>query len=86
MYNWNTDTTQLKKDPEKYTIWKLEQMINYGSDGEKIDSKELKRLWSQIQDKLDPYKKRALEYLLWGKLYSLPNNLTFWRLPRASHK
>src|SRR5260221_402194 len=36
MYNWNTDITQLKKDPEQYAIWKLEQLINYGLDGEKI--------------------------------------------------
>lgn len=27
MYNWNTDTTQLEKNPEKYVIWKLEQLI-----------------------------------------------------------
>jgi len=86
MYNWNTDITKLKQHPEKYEIWKLEQLINYGLDGEKLDRKKLKHFWFQIQDKLDPYKKRALEYLLWGKLYSLPNNLTFWNLPKANHK
>ena len=37
MYNWNTDTKELEKNPEEYTIWKLEQLINYGLDGEKLN-------------------------------------------------
>ncbi len=49
MYNWNTNTTILKKHPEKYTIWKLEQLINYGLDGEKIDKKELLKYWGKIR-------------------------------------
>ena len=86
MYNWNTYTTQLKKNPEKYTVWKLEQLINYGLDGEKLDRKDIKRFWPQIKDRIDPYKKRALEFLLWGKLYLLPNNLTFWNASKTSHR
>ena len=86
MYNWSTDTTALKKNPEKYAIWKLEQLINYGLDGEKLDRKEVKRVWPKIKEKLDPYKKRAMEYLLWGKLYSLPNNLNFWNVSKKNHK
>ena len=35
MYNWNTDTTTLRKNPEKYQIWRLEQLINFGLNGEK---------------------------------------------------
>ena len=78
MYNWNINTTGLKKDPQKYVLWKLKQQINYGLDGEKLDKAEVKKMWSQIKDEIDPYKKRALEYLLWGNLYSLPNNLNFY--------
>lgn len=65
MYNWNTDTTQLKKNPEKYTVWKLEQLINYGLDGEKIDKKELVKHWDKLR--IDVQKREALAYLLWQK-------------------
>ena len=81
MYNWSTDEKKLKKEnPRGYKIWRLEQLINYGLDGEKLDREEVKKAWSKIKDNIDPYKKRLLEYLLWGKLYLLPNNLTFWNL------
>ena len=38
MYNWSVDEKAMKKaDPEKYEIWRLEQMVNYGTEGEKLD-------------------------------------------------
>ena len=86
MYNWSTDIKKLKKNPKKYTIWKLEQMINYNLDEERLDRKEVKEMWDDIKDNLDPYKKRAIEYLLWGKLYSLPNNLNFWNVSQRLSK
>jgi hypothetical protein len=86
MRNWSVDVKKLKKYPEKHTLWRLEQLINYGLDEEKLDKKEVKRLWPKIEDNLDPYKKRFLEYLLWGKLYSLPNNLTFWNLSKKNNR
>ena len=82
MINWSTDEKTFKKKyPKEYKLWRLTQRINYGLDGEKLDEKELKKAWPKIKDHLDPYKKRAIEYLLWEKLYSLPNNLTFYNLP-----
>lgn len=79
MYNWSVNEERFKKaDPEKYRLWRLEQMINYGTDGEKLDEEEVKRAWLKIKDRLDPYKARLIEFMLWGKRYSLPNNLTFW--------
>jgi len=81
MYNWSVDEERFKKeDPKGYKLWRLTQLINYGLDGEKLDRKEVKKAWPKIKDRLDPYAKRAVEYLLWGKAYSLPNNLTFWNL------
>jgi len=81
MYNWSVDEKRFKKeDPKGYKIWRIVQLINYGLDGEKLSEKEVKKLWPKIKDQLDPYAKRAIEFLLWGKLYSLPNNLTFWNL------
>lgn len=83
MYNWSSDEEKFKKEaPEEYKLWRLTQLINYGLDGEKLDREEVKKAWPKIKDRLDPYKKRLLEYLLWKRLYSLPNNLTFWNLPQ----
>ena len=65
MYNWSTDTKELKKYPEKYSIWKLEQLINFGLDKERLDSKLVKKYWDKLQ--IDPKKKEALAFLLWQK-------------------
>ena len=87
MINWSIDEKKFKNEnPEEYRLWRLTQLINYGLDGEKLDREEVKKAWPSIKDELDPYKKRALEYLIWEKLYSLPNNLTFWSLSKANPK
>lgn len=65
MYNWSTDTKKLKKNKEKYTIWKLEQLVNFGLNGKKISEKELRKYWSRLE--LDPMKKKYLLTLLHAK-------------------
>jgi hypothetical protein len=65
MYNWNTDTTQLKKDTEEYIIWKLEQLINYGLDGEKLERNLLIKFWDRLQ--IDKNKRDTLAFLLWKR-------------------
>lgn len=62
MYNWSTDTKTLKKDPAKYVVWKLEQLINFGLNGQKLDLKVVKKHWSKLS--LDPKRKRVLEMWL----------------------
>ncbi len=62
MRNWSTNLEQLKKQPEKYAIWRLEQLINCGLGEEKINEKELRKYWSKLQ--LDPSKKTFLSFLL----------------------
>ena len=62
MYNWSTNEEELLKDPEKYAIWKLEQMVNFGLGGEKIDKNELKKYWLKIN--IDSSKRKFLELLL----------------------
>jgi len=87
MYNWSVDEKKFKREnPREYKIWRMEQLINYGLDGEKLEPREIKKNWSQLADKLDPYKKRLIEFLLWGKLYSLPDNLTFWNWSARTKK
>lgn len=58
MKNWSTDTTELEKDPEKFSIWRLEQLINFGLDDEKIDLNELRKYWDVIH--IDPYARKFL--------------------------
>ncbi len=62
MKNWSVDETELKKNPEQYTAWRLEQLIKFGLDGEKIDKAQLKKYWSTID--IDPAKRRFLQLLL----------------------
>lgn len=62
MYNWTVDEKKLGKNIEKYAIWKLEQLVNFGLNGEKIKKKELKKYWSKLQ--IDPARKNFLQLLL----------------------
>lgn len=65
MYNWSVDEKQLKKYPEKYKIWKLEQMINWGLGGEKLDEASLRQYWKKLF--MDKPTKDYLEFLLWPR-------------------
>jgi len=62
MYNWSTDTTKLKENPEKYGIWRLEQLINFGLGGEKLSRTEINKYWNKLD--LDPKRKNVLEFWL----------------------
>ena len=64
MYNWSTDENHLKKNSEQYTIWKLEQIVNFGLNGEKIVETDLRRYWNRLT--LDPSRQKFLEQLLHG--------------------
>ena len=67
MYNWSVDEKYLKKFPKKYKLWKLEQMLSYGLDGEKLDKEEVIANWDYLKKRLDPKRKDFIEYLLWPK-------------------
>ncbi len=58
MRNWSIDIKKLKKDKEKYAIWKLEQMVNFGLGKNKIKKSELKKYWNIIN--IDPLKRKFL--------------------------
>lgn len=64
MKNWSTDTDELKKDPERYAIWRLEQMVNFGlGGGEKINEKELRLYFNRLIIE-DPARRTLFELLL----------------------
>ena len=62
MFNWSVDTNNLSKYPQKYAIWKLEQSINYGLNGQKLNLPELKKYFNKLT--IDPQKKKYLIFLL----------------------
>lgn len=62
MKNWSTDVKELSKYPVKYQIFKLESMINFGTDGEKLDGSLLEKMLPILS--IDPLKKRYLQMLL----------------------
>ena len=62
MNNWSTDTKKLSKYPEKYAIWKLEQLINFGLNGQKLNFVELRKYFSKLN--IDPQKRKYLQSLL----------------------
>lgn len=84
MINWNTNEEKFKKEyPQEYKLWRLTQLINYGLDGEKLSRSQLKRVWPQIKDNLDPDKKKVLEFFLWRKPWQKepglnPDRSSFW--------
>jgi len=67
MYNWSTDERQLAKNKEKHAIWQLEQMVNFGLGGKKLERSKLKKHFNQME--IDPSRKKFLSFLLYG-----PNN------------
>lgn len=64
---WDYDINKLKKTKSGRLLI-LERQINYGiypSDKEKIDLKEVKKHWEELN--LDPDRKRLFKLLIWGK-------------------
>ena len=62
MKNWSINEKELKKNPAKYRLWKLEQQINFGTDGKKLPLKFIKKNIDIL--KIDPLKKLYLKFLL----------------------
>ncbi len=62
MKHWSVDTTELQKDKRKFSIWKLEQMINFGIGDDKVKLHELKKYWNNID--IDPFKRKFLAMFL----------------------
>lgn len=62
MYNWSVDIKKLQKHPQAYSLWKLEQLINFGLGHERLNALETKRNLFKLH--VDPAKKRYLRFLL----------------------
>jgi len=62
MKNWSIDTKFLSKYPKKYTLWKLEQLINFGLGKEKLSRFQLRKYLSKLD--IDTQKRKYLKFLL----------------------
>ena len=65
MYNWSVDLKKLGKKSKTATIWRLEQAINFGLNGGKLNKRLIKKYWDELY--LDPARKKFLKFLLWPK-------------------
>ena len=65
MYNWSVDEIELKKSPEKYAIWRLEQLLNFGLNGEKVSKSALIKYFPKLN--VDPSRREFINLLLYGK-------------------
>ena len=64
MYNWSTSKENIAKKSDQNTIWQLEQIANFGLNGEKISEAQLKHYWPKLN--LDKSRRRFLNLLLYG--------------------
>lgn len=62
MYNWSVDESELKKFPERYQIWRLEQLINFGLGQEQLDRQLLIKYLDRLE--IDEDKRAYLKFLL----------------------
>ncbi|MBI3366585.1 hypothetical protein HY041_03085 [Candidatus Roizmanbacteria bacterium] len=65
MFNWSVDTKRLRKDAAKYTLWRLEQSINYGLGKDKLNYKEIRKYFNRLD--IDADKRVFLSFILYGK-------------------
>jgi len=72
MRNWSVDTSRLRKNPKKYSVWKLEQQLNFGlAKNEKINKKALKKYLPVLN--IDADTRNFIEYILYEKKPSFPS-------------
>ena len=62
MNHWSVDEEKMKKDPESFAIWSLENAINFGISRGKLNKKELIKYWDRLD--LDIHKRKFLSLLL----------------------
>lgn len=67
MYNWSVDERAFGSDAKAQLLWTLQQTINFGLNGKRLNERNLRRHFAQLTD-LDPARRRYLSFLLYGRL------------------
>jgi len=66
MNNWSVDEEKLKKNPQKYAIWRLGQIVNFGLGNERINEADYRRYAEDVVIQ-DPWRKKYLDLLVYGE-------------------
>ncbi len=45
---WDYKQAQLQQMPD-YEKWRIERLLNYGMDGERIKKEDLKKYWNELK-------------------------------------
>ncbi len=56
--HWSVDTTELEKDADAYSIWKLEQWVNFGIGTQNVQKNDLIKYWDRLV--VDEWKRKAI--------------------------
>ncbi len=81
MYNWNIDTSKIDKRSEKYKIWHLNQLINFGLNEERLDFDLLKKyhvryiIWDETVDA-----RWQINEITWSKEVFSFENISVWKI------
>lgn len=62
MKHWSVDEEKMRKSPEAFAIWSLENSINFGMRKNRLKKADLLMYWNKLD--LDHAKKRFLSLLL----------------------
>lgn len=67
MYNWSVDEGAFGADTRAKTVWILQQTINFGLNGKRLNEQTLRRYFAELSG-LDPARRRYLSFLLYDRL------------------
>ena len=60
--HWSVDIKEIEKDTEIFTVWKLEQWVNWGIGNNKASKADLIKYWNKLD--IDEWKRKALSLAL----------------------
>lgn len=64
---WDYTKTEYKKQAKKDPVWKLERLINFGLDDEKIERELLEKYFNKL--KITDDRRAFFELILWNKKF-----------------
>lgn len=60
--HWSVNVKELKKNPEDFAVWTLEQWVNWGIGAAKVKRGDLLKYWGKLD--IDEWKRKALSLTL----------------------
>lgn len=60
--HWSVNTKELEKNSDNFSIWKLEQWVNWGIGTNKVKRSDLIKYWNKLD--IDEWKRKAISLAL----------------------